>query len=127
MKVESGQQLPPTRRVIVVDDHPSFRRYARGLLTSEGFAIVGEAADGASALVLAAAVKPDLVLLDVQLPDVDGFAVAERLLASHPGLKIVLVSIRDRSTYGPLIDQSGASGFLSKADLSGPLLERLLE
>ena len=117
----------PARRVLVVDDHASFRRCASKLLSSEGYDVVGEAADGASALALAARLKPDLVLLDIQLPDIDGFAVAERLLASHPELQIVLVSSRDQSTYGPLIETSGALGFISKSELTGAALERLLE
>ncbi len=117
----------PARRVLVVDDHASFRRRASELLSSEGYDVVGEAVDGASALALTARLKPELVLLDIQLPDTDGFDVAERLLASQPELKIVLVSSRDRSTYGPLIETSGASGFIPKAELTGAELERLLE
>ena len=121
------EELRQARRVLVVDDHPSFRRCARALLTSEGFDVVGEAADGGSALELAAELEPELVVLDVQLPDVDGFEVASRLLALDPDVEIVLVSSRDRTAYGPLIDASGARGFVSKADLSGEALERLLD
>jgi DNA-binding NarL/FixJ family response regulator len=121
------EELRQARRVLVVDDHPSFRRCARTLLTSEGFDVVGEAADGGSALELAAELEPELVVLDVQLPDVDGFEVASRLLALDPDVEIVLVSSRDRTAYGPLIDASGARGFVSKADLSGEALERLLD
>jgi DNA-binding NarL/FixJ family response regulator len=123
----AGEELEPIRRVLVVDDHPSFRRSASALLAAEGYEVVAEAEDGASAVALAGEVGPDLVLLDIQLPDMDGFAVAERLLADDPGLEIVLVSSRDRSSYGPLIEASGARGFLAKADLSGPALGRLLE
>jgi DNA-binding NarL/FixJ family response regulator len=119
--------LPPARRVIVVDDHPSFRRSAKALLTAEGFEVVGEAVDGASALAAAAELAPELVLLDIQLPDIDGFEVARRLLESQPELRIVLVSSRDSSQYGPLIEASGARGFVSKGDLSGESLERLLD
>ncbi len=115
------------RTVLVVDDHPSFRRCARSLLTAEGFDVVGEAADGAEAVALAAELGPDLVLLDIQLPDLDGFEVASRLLAEDAGLAIVLVSSRDGAEYGPLIGESGARGFVSKAELSGAALERLLE
>jgi DNA-binding NarL/FixJ family response regulator len=104
----------PGRRVLVVDDHASFRRCASELLSAEGYDVVGAAADGASAVALADRLNPELVLLDIQLLDTDGFAVAKRLLAGHPELQIVLVSIRDRSTYGPLIEASGASGFISK-------------
>ncbi len=120
------ERIRPARRVLVVDDHESFRRCASALLASEGFEVVGEAADGAAALARAAELAPELVLLDVQLPDIDGFAVAKRLLARDEGLKIVLVSSRDRSAYGSLIESSGAVGFLCKGDLSGAELERLL-
>jgi DNA-binding NarL/FixJ family response regulator len=119
-------ELRPARRVLVVDDHPSFRRCASTLLAAEGFEVVGEAGDGASALAAAERLEPELVLLDVQLPDLDGFQVASRLLARDPAVRIVLVSSRDRSSYGPLIEESGARGFISKGDLSGEALERLL-
>jgi DNA-binding NarL/FixJ family response regulator len=130
MKVEHRQILErvrTARRVLVVDDHPSFRSCARALLESEGFEVVGEAADGESAVALAAELAPGLVLLDIQLPDSDGFAVAERLLAHDPQLRVVLASSRDRSSYGPRIEESGAVGFLAKADLCGESLGRLLE
>jgi DNA-binding NarL/FixJ family response regulator len=119
--------LRPARRVLVVDDHPSFRRCTRALLRSEGFEVVGEAEDGASAVTLAEELAPELVLLDVQLPDIDGFEVVARLLERDPGLDVVLVSSRDRDAYGPRIEASGARGFISKADLSGTTLQRLLE
>lgn len=120
-------ELRPARRVLVVDDHPSFRSCARKLLTAEGFEVVGEATDGVGAVAVAAELAPDLVLLDVQLPDVDGFEVASRLLAGRPELEIVLVSSRDRTAYGPRVEESGAVGFIAKADLTRPALERLLE
>jgi len=121
------EQLRPARRVLVVDDHPSFRRCAGALLRDEGFEVVGEAADGTAALALAAQLDPDLVLLDIQMPDLDGFEVAAELLARDPGLRIVLVSSRERSAYGARIEASGAMGFISKADFSSLELERLLE
>ena len=130
MKVEHRQiveRVRPFRRVLVVDDHASFRSCVRELLESEGFDVVGEAADGESAVALAAELEPELVLLDIQLPDIDGFAVAARLLKAEPQLRIMLVSSRDRSSYGPLIDQSGARGFIAKAELDGKALARLLE
>jgi DNA-binding NarL/FixJ family response regulator len=113
--------------VLIVDDHASFRRCARAVLASAGFDIVGEAANGGSAVALAVELEPDLVLLDIQLPDEDGFGVARRLLEDDPRLQIVLVSSRDRSSYGPLVERSGARGFVTKADLSGEAVERLLE
>jgi DNA-binding NarL/FixJ family response regulator len=112
--------------VVVVDDHPSFRRCASALLTGAGFEVVGEAGTGEQAVALVAALAPELVLLDIQLPDVDGFAVAERLLARDPGLAIVLVSSRDVSQYGSLVERSGARGFVGKDELSGAVLRRLL-
>ena len=121
------QQVQRGRRVLVVDDHPSFRKCARALLTSEGFDVVGEAEDGASALALAAELSPDLVLLDIQLPDISGFEVVSRLHEKNPELEIVLVSSRDGSAYGSSLGASGARGFITKGDLSGPALARLLE
>lgn len=129
MKVEHrqlGEQARHARRVLMVDDHGSFRRCARTLLEAEGYDVVGEAADGASAVALAAELEPELVLLDIQLPDIDGFTVAEQMLRNDPQLQIVLVSSRDRSSYGPLIEKCGARGFLSKGDVTGLALEGLL-
>lgn len=108
---------------LIVDDHPSFRAAARLLLESAGFLVVGEAGDGATAVSEARRLTPDAVLLDVNLPDTDGFAVAAEL-ASGP--VIVLTSSRDAREFGPLIDRSGARGFVAKADLSGALLRELL-
>jgi DNA-binding NarL/FixJ family response regulator len=112
--------------VLLVDDHPSLRRGARALLAGRGFEIVGDAANGKAAFTLAAELEPELVLLDVRLLDLDGFEVATRLLERRPGLPIVLVSIHDRSDYGPLVDRSGASGFVGKEDLSAAVPAGLL-
>jgi len=117
--------LPMT--VLIVDDHPSFRANARALLEAEGFEVVGEAEDGASALRAAAELAPELVLLDVQLPDLDGFEVAARLThGGGDGPAVVLVSSRDGSDFGPLVARSGARGFIPKAELSGAALAALL-
>jgi DNA-binding NarL/FixJ family response regulator len=121
------QEVQRGRRVLVVDDHPSFRRCVRALLTSEGFDVVGEAEDGESALGLATELSPDLVLLDIQLPDISGFEVVSRLHETNPELEIVLVSSRDQDAYGSALGASGARGFITKGDLSGPALARLLE
>jgi DNA-binding NarL/FixJ family response regulator len=112
--------------VLIVDDHPSFRASARTLLEAEGFEIIGEAENGAAALRAVQELRPDLVLLDVQLPDLDGFEVAEELrkLADPPA--IVLTSSRDSADYGPCIQICGASGFVPKADLSGAAIAALL-
>lgn len=129
MKVEHREvdvRARSGRRILVVDDHASFRSCARTLLESEGFQVVGEAADGESAVALAAELEPELVLLDIQLPDFDGFEVAARLLARDPTLPIVLVSSRDEAAYGGRIEASGALGFVTKADLSRAAVERFL-
>jgi DNA-binding NarL/FixJ family response regulator len=123
---ELAVRVQSARRVLVVDDHQGFRRCARTLLADAGFDVVGEAETGAAAVSLAGEVEPELVLLDVQLPDFDGFEVAARLIARDPEVKVVLVSSRDRTVYGSLIEQSGAIGFISKGDLSRELIEELL-
>jgi DNA-binding NarL/FixJ family response regulator len=114
--------------VLIVDDHPTFRATAHALLEAEGFDVVGEVADGASALEAAARLRPDVVLLDVQLPDLDGFEVAARLSSADGGApRIILVSSRDGSDFGPLVEKSGAAGFIPKAELSGAAVASLLE
>jgi DNA-binding NarL/FixJ family response regulator len=104
--------------VLIVDDHPGFRAAARRLLELEGYEVVGEAEDGASAIHAARELRPDFVLLDVQLPDVDGFEVAERLCVDPSAPLIVLTSSRDRSDYGPCLASTPARGFVPKAELS---------
>ncbi len=113
-------------RVLIVDDHPSFRATARALLTAEGFEVVGEAHNGVAALRCAKELHPDLVLLDVQLPDFDGFEVASRLTGNGNGPIVVLTSSRDGSDFGPLVAQSGARGFVPKGELSGAALKAVL-
>ena len=112
--------------VLIVDDHPTFRATAHALLEAEGFDVVGEAEDGASALDAAKRLEPDVVLLDVQLPDLDGFEVAARLAAEGGGPRVVLVSSRDGSDFGSLVERSGAAGFIPKAELSGSAVANLL-
>jgi DNA-binding NarL/FixJ family response regulator len=104
--------------VLIVDDHPGFRAAARRLLELEGYVVVGEAADGYSALDAARELRPDFVLLDVQLPDINGFEVAERLSDAENTPAVVLTSSREASDYGPCLDRTPACGFLPKAELS---------
>ncbi|MGH2764282.1 MAG: response regulator [Thermoleophilaceae bacterium] len=110
--------------VLIVDDHPSFRASARMLLESEGYEVVGEAADGESALDAVRRLHPDLVLLDVQLPDIDGPEVAARLAAAN-GLcpAVVLTSSRDLADLGAI---DGVRGFIPKSELSKAAIEALL-
>ena len=116
----------PVTSVLIVDDHPSFRASARAVLEAEGFEVVGEADDGASALAAARALKPDVVLLDVQLPDASGFDICEFLCGDGPWPSIVLVSSREAADYDGLLQTSHARGFISKADLSGDSIRALL-
>ena len=112
--------------VLIVDDHATFRQAARLLLESEGFEIVGEADDGRSALEQTAALGPDVILLDVQLPDIDGFEVATRVTKLSRPPAVVLVSSHDSGDFGSLVGTCGARGFVAKADLSGARLRALL-
>src|SRR3954452_5713059 len=102
--------------ILIVDDHASFRTAARRLLEHHGYRVVGEAPDGESALTAVRNLRPDVVLLDVQMPGIDGFEVATRLNESGDAPAIVMVSSRDRSDYGDLLAESGARGFISKHD-----------
>ena len=117
--------MPKT--VLIVDDHPSFRLTARALLEAEGFEVIGEAADGASAIEAAQRLRPEVMLLDVQLPDMDGFAVAHALSRNGWSPQVVLTSSRDLSDFGSLVTTCGARGFVPKAELSADRLTALLE
>jgi DNA-binding NarL/FixJ family response regulator len=114
-------------KVLIVDDHPSFRASARRMLEAEGFEVVAEAGTGADALLAAETWKPELVLLDVHLPDVEGFDVAVRLQGNGSAPAVVLTSSHDASDFGPLIESSGARGFVPKSELSGEALRRILD
>ena len=115
------------RRILIVDDHAGFRATARKLLAARGFDVVGEAADGEQALEAAARLRPDVVLLDVQLPGISGFEVAAQLTSNGSNPDIVLTSSRDAAEFGGLVERSGARGFIPKAQLSGRRLAALLE
>jgi len=115
-----------SRTVLVVDDHAGFRARARLLLESEGYEVIGEAADGETAVAEARRLRPDLVLLDVQLPDLDGFDVAARITGDAHAPAVVLTSSRDWSDSAELIIGSGARGFVPKDQLSGIAVAELL-
>jgi DNA-binding NarL/FixJ family response regulator len=112
--------------VLVVDDHPSFRRFARRLLETVGFRVVDEAADGASALAAVRTVRPDVVLLDVLLPDTTGFELAEVLASEPKAPVVVLVSSRSAGDFDGLLDRSRARGFISKRDLTAAAFAELV-
>jgi len=112
--------------VLIVDDHQPFRAVARELLEDAGYIVAGEAADAAEALAAISADAPDAVLLDVQLPDCDGFAVATAL-AEVGGPAVVLISSRDADDYGRRVAACGARGFIPKSKLSAAAFAALLE
>jgi DNA-binding NarL/FixJ family response regulator len=112
--------------VLIVDDHEDFRRSASLLLTADGFEVVGDVADAAAALDAVAHLRPDVVLLDVQLPEVDGFAVAEQLAGTLEPPAVVLVSSREAAAYGARLTSASVRGFIAKRDLSGATLAALV-
>ena len=116
-----------TPTLLIVDDHAAFRSTARALLECDGWNVVGEAYDGTSGIDAAHALRPDVVLLDVRLPDIDGFAVAERLTADRGGPAVIVTSSSDDPLYPDRALRTGACGFVAKHDLSGAALQRLLD
>jgi DNA-binding NarL/FixJ family response regulator len=115
-----------TPTVLIVDDHETFRGFARSILEEEGFEVVGEAGTGASGVTAVESLRPDLVVLDVQLPDVMGFDLARRLRDGGYEGPIILTSSREASSYGDQIETSGAIGFIPKGELSGEAVRALL-
>jgi DNA-binding NarL/FixJ family response regulator len=111
---------------LIVDDHAAFRRQARALLEAEGLTVVGEADDGLTALEAVRELRPDVVLLDIGLPGIDGFAVAELLPAEAAAPRVILISSREAVTFGPRLARSPTLGFVRKDDLSAAALGALL-
>ncbi len=126
---ETIASIPKAERqltILIVDDHPSFRAVAQIVLETDGFAVVGTASDGESGVAAALRLAPEVVLLDVELPDIDGFEVAARLRDAGSPAAIVLASSRDGTDFGSLVAESGARGFLTKADLTGDAIRALV-
>jgi DNA-binding NarL/FixJ family response regulator len=113
--------------VLIVDDHSGFRAQARKLLESEGFQVIGEAADSAQGLEAAERLAPGLALVDIYLPDGDGFDLTSRILGLTDPPSVVLISSRDGAELEKCVSESGARGFVPKAELSRKALEELLE
>lgn len=112
--------------MLIVDDHPEFRRRARQLLDAEGYRVVGVAEDGAAGVAAAAELEPDLVLLDVHLPDTLGFELVEELAHEESSLQVILTSTHDEDDYRSRAAACGAAGFITKGELRGATIERLL-
>src|SRR5689334_12471411 len=113
-------------RVLIVDDHASFRAAARAMLEADGFEVVGEAADGAGALSECARLEPAVGLLDGRLPDVVGFAVAVSLSRRPGAPHVVLVSSRSAANYRRRLAGARVRGFLAKSELTGESLATML-
>jgi DNA-binding NarL/FixJ family response regulator len=112
--------------ILIIDDHAAFRVQARALLVADGFSVIGEAVDGTSGLEAARTLRPDLVLLDIGLPDVEGFEVASELAVTGPPPLVVLTSSREASDYGPRLTSSQVLGFIPKDELSGAAIRALV-
>jgi DNA-binding NarL/FixJ family response regulator len=121
----SGRISHVSRRILIVDDHAGFRASARRMLEAGGFDVIGEVDDGAAAIDAAEDLTPDVVLLDVQLPDASGIALAGRLSANG-GPAVVLTSSRPRDQLAPDLSSSGALGFIPKDELTASAIEELV-
>jgi DNA-binding NarL/FixJ family response regulator len=114
------------RTVVIVDDHADFRGRAADLVEAAGWVVVGSCPDGRSALIAISTLRPDVVLLDVQLPDFDGFAVLAQVDPVDRPV-VVLISTREAADYGAKLARSGAAGFISKAELSVQSLTQMVQ
>jgi DNA-binding NarL/FixJ family response regulator len=114
-------------RIVIVDDDPAFLATVRLLLEAEGFVVVGEALNGLDGVAAVAELDPDIVLVDVNLPDIDGFEVAQRVADGGRAPPVVLTSIRSAADFGDLVKTSGARGFIMKAEISGEALAEILD
>lgn len=116
-----------TLTVLIVDDQPDFLEYLRWALgRSDDFRVVGTATSGPQALAMAPSLKPDLVIVDVTMPGMSGFEVAERLLLADPPPEVVIMSMVSNPQYEIMARQAGAAGFISKTALSAQALWTLV-
>ena len=114
-------------RVMIVDDQGSMRRMMREVLEADGlFDVVCEASNGKQALELVEAQPVDMILMDVQMPEMDGFEATKRILAKHPEIGIAITSMNDDAQYGRLAKEVGALGFIPKPALKGDILAELM-
>jgi DNA-binding NarL/FixJ family response regulator len=113
--------------ILIVDDDPRFRAQARDVLAADGFVVIGDAADGASGIEAAHSLKPDFVLLDIGLPDIEGFEVAQTLSINGPPPFVVLTSSRDSRAYGRRLTNGHFLGFVPKERISGAAIRALVD
>jgi DNA-binding NarL/FixJ family response regulator len=113
--------------VLIVDDHDGFRAFARTILEADGFDVIGDAGDGEAGIAAVEELRPAVVVLDIQLPGIDGFEVAERLAALDDPPAVVLVSTRDAESLRRRLATTPARGFIRKDELSGAAVAALVE
>jgi DNA-binding NarL/FixJ family response regulator len=112
--------------ILIVDDHEPFRKAVRAILAAEGFTVLAEAGSGAAALAMAREVRPEIALVDIQLPDIDGFRVAEHLSKEPDAPVVILISIREAYEYAGRVEKAPVAGFLPKRLLTGSAIRALL-
>ncbi|MCY7419395.1 MAG: response regulator transcription factor [Chloroflexi bacterium] len=127
MPADFDENMGDMHTILIVDDDTKFRAQAAALLEADGFVVVGEAIDGASGIRAIRALRPDYVLRDIGLPDVEGFEVAQELAAAGPPPLVVLTSSRDAAAYGSRLADSRSLGFIAKEDLSGAAIRALVD
>ena len=118
---------PMSETVVIVDDNDAFRTQARLLLTYDGYDVIGEAGNGTAGLEAVRRLRPNIALLDAQLPDVDGFSVACDVRDDVRQTAVVIISTRDATDYGSAVSTCGARGFIAKSELCGDALRAVLE
>lgn len=112
--------------MLIIDDDSGFRTQARDVLEADGFDVIGEATDGASGLEAVRILTPDVVLLDIGLPDVDGFEIARVLALRRPPPVVVLTSSRDARAYGRRLASGHQAGFIPKEQISGAAIRAMV-
>jgi CheY-like chemotaxis protein len=122
-----GTMVSVAWSLLIVDDHADFRAGATALLEADGFHVLGEASDGEAALEAVGRLQPQVVLLDIQLPGMDGFAVADSLVLGDAPPIVVLTSSRPEEAFRSRLRAArSVRGFIAKADLSGECLSTLV-
>ena len=114
------------RKILVADDNDSFRKgFINYLNSQKGLKVVGEAADGYEALALSSRLKPDIIMMDIAMPKMDGITSARKIKKKYPDINIVIVTMYDEEAYRKLTEKLPVDGFISKASLSADLFEVL--
>lgn len=128
IQFSTGAPLPTRHSVLLVDDHETFRNIARDqLAVDSSFQVVGEAADGTNAIELTAQLHPNVIVMDIQMPDMSGIEAARHILSQDPDVRIVLTSMGDDEEYAPLAREIGACGFIPKRELSATSVHALID